>query len=83
MRYEIICNNGYIVQQLKLCDDGYMRYMPLRKFEHQGHAKAFRDYDLPKMDDARVRMFAKTYKENDLYIRYKQNQYGKSKELQK
>ena len=77
MEYEIIYNNGYLVNQRRLCDDGHIRYIPLRKFKHQGHAIAFRDYDLPKMDDARIRMFAKTYKENYLYIRYKQNHYGK------
>lgn len=81
MRYEITYDKGYLVSQMRLCDDGHIRYIPLRKFEHQGHAKAFRDYDLPNMDDACVRMFAKTYKENDLYIRYKQNKYGKRNKL--
>jgi hypothetical protein len=81
MRYEITYDKGYLVSQMRLCDDGHIRYIPLRKFKHQGHAIAFRDYDLSRMDDARVRMFARTYKENDLYIRYKRNQYGKRNEL--
>lgn len=78
MQFQVKEQNGdYIVEAYVIEDANSLRgyWHPLRNFGcRQGDAFAFRDYDCPKMDDARLRAFIKSYNKERRYVRRSANQ---------
>lgn len=70
--------DGYIVGVYLRDGNGYGQWHRLRNFgDRQGDAIEFRDYDIPTFTDQQIRLFIKTFKVEQQYIRIARNRYVK------
>lgn len=69
MRFFVSYDDGYVVTHLGMCEDGYMRHRPLRKFKEQGDAFVFRDTDCPQLTDMQIKHLIKRYDAKKMYQR--------------
>lgn len=62
---------GYIVSVFyDLNNDGYYHWYRLRNFgTHEGDAKAFKDYDVPKLSDPQIKSLIRNFDVTRKYTR--------------
>lgn len=61
-------DGGFVVTHKTIKPNGYIGWVPLRKFKDQGDAFVYRECDCPKLTDTQIRSLAKIY---DPHKRYK------------
>lgn len=57
----ILDDGAYEVSAYRTDGTGYGRWTPLRAFVSQGDAREFAERDVPRLTDAQLSAFAKTY----------------------
>lgn len=62
--------DGYVVSAYLDDGRGYGRWTPLRNFgDRQGDAMEFCHIDCPKLDEREIRLLAKTYNQERIFMR--------------
>lgn len=69
MYFSLNYDDGYVVTVTRIWDDGMINTKPLRKFEWQGDAIAFRSYDCLKLSETQIKTLVARYDPNVKYRR--------------
>lgn len=72
---------GYIVSIYYPDSSGNYHWEKLRNFgDRQGDAIEFKDWDLPGLEDAHIRLLIRQFDINKKYVRLGKNRYGKQRD---